>query len=71
MSTRWEPAFVAVSALLGEPVETIRAALGDDGVARAGSLVVELQSSSRATRVQGLARGLVEVARDLDRLRLP
>jgi hypothetical protein len=70
MSIRWEPAFVAVSALLGEPVETIVSVLGDDGAVHARSLLVALQSPSRETRTQGLAKSLVDVALDLDRLRL-
>jgi hypothetical protein len=55
----WETAFVATSALLGEPLDRITAALGPSA-AGAKSLLTALQSPSREVRARALARGLSE-----------
>jgi hypothetical protein len=65
----WHPAFVAVSGLLGEPVDVIEEALDGetDGVAR---MLDALRSPSRMTRARALATELTEVATAIDVLRL-
>jgi hypothetical protein len=58
----WEAAFAAVGAILGEPLEAIRAALGEGGQARAADVLEALASPSREARARGLTRALSEVA---------
>jgi hypothetical protein len=66
----WETAFVATSALLGEPLEAIVLALGPSAEP-ARSLIGALQSPSREIRARALARGVAEaiVAVESSRLR--
>ena len=69
----WEGAFVAVSALLGEPLEAIAGALDDEGRARAGDTLRALASKSREARdgrARAIARAVSEVALAIDALRL-
>lgn len=70
MSTRWEPAFVAVSAVLGEPREESIAAIGDAGVVHAAEIVRALRSESREARARAIARSLSEVAVAIEAARL-
>jgi len=58
----WEPAYLAVSAVLGEPVEAAAACLGGGGAARAAGLLEALRSPSRDARARALAQALSEVA---------
>jgi len=66
---RWEPAFVAVSAIAGEPPEAVASALGDAGMAHAASLVRALGAASRDARARALARAVSDVALALDAMR--
>lgn len=70
MHTRWEIAFVAVSALLDEPLEAIVEALDDTGRAIASETLRALASNTREERARALARALSEVAVAVDALRL-
>jgi hypothetical protein len=66
----WQEAFVAVSAVLGEPLEVSLSALGDVEPTALDALVGGLRSSSRSVRAEAMARAATEVARDLERMRL-
>ena len=77
----WESAFVAVSAIVGEPAEAVASALGDVGVARASSLVRALDpanaanatsatgTTSKETRARALARAVSDVVLAVDAMR--
>jgi hypothetical protein len=68
----WQTAFRAISALVGEPVEAIDAALGGgetSGRAEA-DLVRALASTSRDVRARAVARVVAEVVADIERTRL-
>ncbi len=69
MSERWEPAFLAVGVLVGEPLEALTAALGDAGEPHTTSLVEALRSTSRETRARAIARVVSDVAVAIDALR--
>ncbi len=68
--TRWQPAFVAVSSLLGEPPEaaTLEFADGDD--AQDAALVQEMRAGSREARAVAIARVVSDVAFAIDASRL-
>lgn len=70
MSTSWEPAFLAVSATLGEPYDAALAAVGDAGALHAAAMVRGLRSTKREARAQAIASVLAEIVRDLDDTRL-
>ncbi len=70
MSERWEPAFVAVGVLVGEPLEALEAALGEAGEPHATRLLRVLGSASRETRARALARVVSDVAVAIDSLRV-
>jgi hypothetical protein len=70
MSDRWEPAFLAVSAAVGEPLEAASRALGDDGAIHAAHLLRRLGAASRDARARSLARALSDVAVEIDAMRL-
>jgi hypothetical protein len=70
MSTSWEGAFAAVSALLGEPVDAIEASLGDAGALRAADVLRGLRAPARETRARAIARTVSELAVDLERMKL-
>jgi hypothetical protein len=70
MSARWEPAFVAVSVAIGEPVDAVLRAAGDAGMLHAGELVRALRAPSRESRARALARVLTEVALESEAWRL-
>jgi hypothetical protein len=67
---RWETAFVAVSAALGEPYDRAIDALGDAGAIRAGEIVHALRASRRSARARALANALASVAREIDAMAL-
>jgi hypothetical protein len=69
MSDRWEPAFIAVGAVLGESLDATIVAIGDGGAAQAADLLRALRSTSRDVRVRALARVVSEVALAVDALR--
>jgi hypothetical protein len=69
MSGRWEPAFAAMSALLGEPRPAIEAALGDRA-GHAAAVLRALTSPSRRVRAEGMAAGLSPVALAIEAARL-
>jgi hypothetical protein len=64
----WESGFVALSAVLGEPLEQIVDAIGERGVENAASVVRGLKSRSRASRATALAAVLAGIASELDRM---
>jgi len=68
--TRWQPAFLATSAALGEPYEAALDAIGDAGTLHAAELVRAFRSTSRERRAKAIASALAEVARELDEARL-
>jgi hypothetical protein len=68
-AARWETAFVATAALLGEPLEAIALALGSS-TAPAQSLMTALESPSREMRARALARGVSEAIVAVESLRL-
>jgi len=70
MSAGWEPSFVAVSTLLGEPLEATLAALGARGSALGAGLRQGLESESREARAGSLAREASKVAIALEAMRL-
>jgi hypothetical protein len=70
MSARWEPAFLAMSAALGEPHDDALAALGDAGMLHATEMARALRSKKREVRAKAIASELAIVARDLDEARL-
>jgi hypothetical protein len=63
----WQPAFLAVSTLLGEPHDVAASALGDAG---AGALAGPLGSTSRQVRAAAVARTVAGLLADLERARL-
>lgn len=69
MTARWEAAFVAVSAIAGEPPDAIASALGDAGMARVTDLVRALGATSKEARARALARAVSDVALAIDALR--
>jgi hypothetical protein len=66
MTDRWEPAFVAIAAIVGEPLEATLEALGDEGAAHAADLLQALRSTSKDARARALARVVSEVAIAVD-----
>jgi len=69
MSARWEPAFVAVSAIVGVPTDEAAAALGPGGAANAEAVLAALRGGSREARARAIARPLADVAAAIDALR--
>lgn len=72
MSTSWTTAYIATSALLGEPLDAAAAAIAPMEALSppASALVGILRSGSREVRAQALARALSEVVLALDAARL-
>jgi hypothetical protein len=71
VSTRdWEAAFFAVSAILGEPLESSLASAGEPTTSAGADLVRALRSSSRERRARAIARVVSQVAVDIDAMRL-
>jgi hypothetical protein len=66
----WEPSFVAVGVLLGEPLGAMLASLASPVPAEVTRLVRQLQAPSRRARAQALAVALSDVARALEDARL-
>jgi hypothetical protein len=66
---RWETAFVALSAIAGEPMEAVARALGEAGSARAADLARALAATSREARARALARAVSDVVLALDAMR--
>jgi len=63
----WQPAFLAVSTLLGEPPEVTAAALGGAGAAVLGG---PLGSTSRPVRAAAVARAVAALLAELELARL-
>jgi hypothetical protein len=66
----WEPAYLAVSAVLGEPLDAAVASLQGGGGARAAVLLKALRSPLREARARALADALSEVALAVDAMSL-
>jgi hypothetical protein len=64
----WQKAFVAVSALLGEPSGA--GALGETDAAQTSELLGALASPSREVRARAIARVITAVVADVERPRL-
>ena len=62
----WQSAFLAASALLGEPLATAIEALACDETAGAAELLRELSSSSKSARARTIARVMASVLASLD-----
>ena len=66
---RWETAFVAVSAIAGEPMEAVASALHESGLARTSDLARALAATSKEGRARALARAVSAVALAIDAMR--
>jgi len=66
----WGPAYLAVSAALGEPLEGAVASLGDEGAAQAAGLLKAMRSPSRDVRARALAQALEPLAVAVDAMSL-
>jgi hypothetical protein len=66
----WELAYVAMSVLLGEPVERVRTSLGPSLSAEAAALVDRLSVESKRTRARALAEVISGVVLALEAERL-
>ncbi|HXN31420.1 MAG TPA: hypothetical protein VN894_06135 [Polyangiaceae bacterium] len=66
----WQEAFLAVSLVLGEPLEESLSAIGEGATLRAPLLLRGLRSSSREVRAHAIARAVAPVAVALDEMRL-
>ncbi|MGO9836774.1 MAG: hypothetical protein ACLP1X_21475 [Polyangiaceae bacterium] len=66
----WESAYLAISVVLGEPLDVVVAALGAARTAHARELIDALRSPSRETRAHALAHAVSEVARAVDAVSL-
>jgi hypothetical protein len=66
---RWETAFVALSALAGEPMEAALGALGESGAAHARDLSRALAATSKEARARALARAISDVVIAIDAMR--
>jgi|HubBroStandDraft_4_1064222.scaffolds.fasta_scaffold2227985_2 hypothetical protein len=69
MSPRWEPAFIAVGAIVGESTESLAAALGSAGEAHAADVLRGLRSTSRDVRGRAIAREVSQVALAIEAMR--
>jgi len=64
---QWQPAFLAVSMLVGEPLEAALGAIGDDEASRAtGEILRELRSASQQVRVRAMARVATAIVTGFD-----
>jgi hypothetical protein len=70
MNESWQPAFVAVSLLIGEPLDSVDAALGGAPDLAGARLRDRVVSGSREARAQAIARVASEVAVAIESLRL-
>jgi hypothetical protein len=71
MSTQsWQEAFLGVSGILGEPLDTSLAVVGDASISQVAGLLPALRSSSRDTRAHAMARTVTSVLMGLDEMRL-
>jgi hypothetical protein len=70
VSATWETSFVAVSVLLGEPLDQVTRVLGAAAGAPATELLQKLGGASREGRARALARVLSDVALAIDDARL-
>jgi hypothetical protein len=66
----WEPAFIAVGVLLGEPLDAVRGALASPVPASGVRLLTRLAAPSREARARALGRVLAAVATALEDARL-
>jgi hypothetical protein len=66
----WEAAFFAVSAILGESLESSLAAAGEPTTPLAAELVHELRSPQRDRRARAIARAVSQVALEIDSMGL-
>jgi hypothetical protein len=66
----WEPAFIAVGVLLGDPLDVVRGALASPVPASGARLLTRLAAPSREARAQALGRVLADVATALEDARL-
>jgi hypothetical protein len=66
----WQDAFLGVSGILGEPLDLSLAALGDDPVADALSILPALRSPSRDVRARAMAGVVAALLDGIDAMRL-
>jgi len=62
--TDWQPAFLAVSTLLGEPLDVAASALGETG---GRTMAGPLGSASRQVRAAAVARTVAGLVLELER----
>jgi hypothetical protein len=62
----WEAAFFAVGAVLGEPLESSIASVGEPTTDDALALVLALRSASREQRARAIARTASQVALEVE-----
>ena len=62
----WQPAFLAVSMLVGEPLQVALGAIGGEGSHATGEILRELGSSSQQTRVRAMARVAAAIVTGFD-----
>lgn len=63
----WQPAFLAVSTLLGEPLDVAASALGSEG---GREMAERLASASRQVRAAAVARTVAGLLAELEQARL-
>lgn len=66
----WRTAFLAASALVGEPLDVALGALGEALPVAVSHLASELRASSRDARARAIARVMTVVASEVDAARL-
>jgi hypothetical protein len=65
----WETAFLALSAIAGEPMEAVASALGESKWARTADLGRALAATSKDARARALARAVSDVVLAIDAMR--
>jgi hypothetical protein len=66
----WESSFLAVSALVGEPLEVTLSVVGELTTADARDVERALRSPSREARARAIARAVSQAALDVDAARI-
>jgi hypothetical protein len=68
----WQPAFLAVSVLVGEPLEAALGAIGGEGASQAtGAILRDLRSTSKQMRVRAIARVATAIVTGFDEAAAP
>lgn len=70
MTSDWRASCMAVSALLGEPLDDVLLCMGGVNDSNASVLLRDLRARSRVTRARAIARVVADVVVALEELRL-